>query len=78
MQSPFSVVICMNNGCELLKKHVEVPINKIRPIVISFFEPKPDFIVSLFFHIERHFDGPTLHDLAEIISILELEEFEID
>ena len=68
----------MNDGSKLLEKHVKVPVYKIWSVIVSLLQPEPDFIFSLFFHVEGHFEGPTLYDLAEIISVLKLEKFEID
>ena len=68
----------MNNRSKILQKHVEIPIDKIVPEIVPFFESIPDFIISLFLHLKRHFHRPTLNDFAEVIPLVKFEVLEVD
>lgn len=68
----------MNDGSKLAEEHVEVPVDEVGPVVIPFFEEKPEFIFPLFLHVEGHLNGPALDNLAEVVPVFKFKHVETD
>ena len=52
IQSPLLVVVIMDDGSAWHEQHVEIPINQVRSIVVTFSIERAQLLVSQFIHLE--------------------------